>query len=287
MEKIKCSFCDREFTRKESRTFHEKYCINNPNRLVCKGHSVDEETRKKISNGMKKAHSEGRAHNIGECRWNNSLSFPEKWFKEMLKNELNQEEGKDYIREFPFYRFSLDFAWPTKKFCIEVDGEQHERDPIQRERDVEKDRLLLQDNWIEIRIEWKKICNNPKGFIKILKESFCNLRPLSDEEIQTLNKYKSKKELKQEYYKEHNIPVDSRGHHNSAILPQETWEKRKNQVLESGVDLMKFGWEKKVREITGLSHRQISNTMKHTDLKSYVFKGKLPHSSVVEQVAVQ
>lgn len=274
MEKLKCSFCNREFSRKESKTFHEKYCKENPNKQICKGHAINDETRKKISDGMKKAHSEGRAHNIGECRWNNELSFPEKWFKEMLSNELNQEEGRDYIREFPFYRFSLDFAWPTKKFCIEVDGEQHQRDPLQKERDSEKDKLLFQDNWIEIRIDWKKICNNTKTFIQILKDCFNNLRTLSEEELETLNRYKSKKQLKQEYYERNNIPVDSRGYHNVSILSQEVWENRKKQILDSGVDLSKFGWEKKVREITQLSHRQIKNTLEHTDLKDYVFQNK-------------
>ena len=36
--------------------------------------------KQKISSSMKKAHAEGRAHNIGECRWNNEPSWPEKWF---------------------------------------------------------------------------------------------------------------------------------------------------------------------------------------------------------------
>ena len=274
MEIFRCSFCDREFNRKESKTFHEKYCKENPNRVICKGHSIDSETRNKISIGMKKAHAEGRAHNIGECRWNNEPSYPEKWFEEMLKNELNQEEGIDYKKEFPFYRFSLDFAWPTKKFCIEVDGEQHSRDSIQKERDIEKDKLLFQDGWVEIRIEWKSIFNNTKEFINILKDCFNNLRPLSSKELESLNKYKSKKQLRQEYYEENNIPIDNRGHHNLAILPIEVWENRKKQILESGVDLSKFGWKKKVIEITGLTNRQIQNTLNHIDFPEYVYHHK-------------
>ena len=35
------------------------------------GKPLSEEHRKKVSEGMKRAHAEGRAHNIGECRWNN------------------------------------------------------------------------------------------------------------------------------------------------------------------------------------------------------------------------
>lgn len=125
-----------------------------------------EETKKKISASMKKAHAEGRAHNTSECRWNNEPSYPEQWFMRVLKNEFGFEKDKDYKTEFPFHRFSLDFAWPDKKFCIEIDGEQHERFQEQKERDFEKDKLLKEEGWIELRKPWKEIFNNPKTFIE-------------------------------------------------------------------------------------------------------------------------
>ena len=79
-------------------------------------------TKAKISLSMKKAHLEGRAYNIGECRWNNEPSWPEKWFMQVIEKEF---EDKNYLREMPFHRFSLDFAWKHKKKCIEIDGKQH------------------------------------------------------------------------------------------------------------------------------------------------------------------
>ena len=82
-------------------------------------HHTDEQ-KKHVSDMMKKAHAEGRAHNIGESRWNNKPSYPEKWFMTVIKNNF---EDQNYIREFPFHRFSLDFAWVHKKKCIEIDGE--------------------------------------------------------------------------------------------------------------------------------------------------------------------
>jgi len=69
---------------------------------------------------MTKAHKEGRAHNIGESRWNNEPSYPERWFMKVIENEF---EDKNYTREYPFHRFSLDFAWIEKKKCIEIDGD--------------------------------------------------------------------------------------------------------------------------------------------------------------------
>ena len=128
-----------------------------------------QDVREKISASMKKAHEEGRAHNIGECRWNNEPSYPEKWFMRVLKNEFGLEKDKDYKMEFPFHKFSLDFAWPDKKFCIEIDGEQHERFQEQKNRDIEKDFLLKEEGWLEIRKSWKDIFNNPKSFIEEVK----------------------------------------------------------------------------------------------------------------------
>lgn len=128
-----------------------------------------EETKKKISASMKKAHEEGRAHNIGECRWNNEPSYPEQWFMRVLKNEFGLEKDKDYKMEFSFHKYSLDFAWPDKKICIEIDGEQHQRFQEQKQRDIEKDKLLREEGWFELRKSWKEIFNSPKSFINEVK----------------------------------------------------------------------------------------------------------------------
>ena len=34
---------------------------------------------------MKRAHAEGRAHNIGTCRWNNEPSYPEQFFMKVIE----------------------------------------------------------------------------------------------------------------------------------------------------------------------------------------------------------
>lgn len=128
------------------------------------------ESKVKISKSMIKAHQEGRAHNIGESRWNNEHSYPEKWLIKVLENEFNLKENLDYKTEYPFGRFSLDFAWPDKKICIEVDGKQHLYDEKQIERDKTKDKLLLENNWKELRIPWIECFRNPKNWIEIVRE---------------------------------------------------------------------------------------------------------------------
>ena len=131
------------------------------------GKNLSNEHKKKISESMKKAHSEGRAHNIGECRWNNEPSYPEKFFMEVIENEFI---NKNYVREKPFGRFSLDFAWCDLKRCIEIDGKQHETDEKQKLRDVAKDKLLHEEGWEVLRIKWSDMFNDPKSWIQIAKD---------------------------------------------------------------------------------------------------------------------
>ena len=121
---------------------------------------------------MKIAHKEKRAHNIGSSRWNNEHSWPEQWFIEVLHNELNMVENVDYKTEMPFDKYSLDFAWPEKKLCIEIDGEQHDRFEEYKLRDISKDKLLKENGWKVIRIKWIDCWHNPKQYIEQVKSLF-------------------------------------------------------------------------------------------------------------------
>ena len=134
------------------------------------GHTHTDETKQRISESMKLAQKEGRAYNIGTCRHNNEHSWPEKWLIQVLHNEFNLDEHIDYITEYSFHRFSLDFAFVDKKMCIEVDGKQHLTDTEQRIRDQHKDELLKQDGWTELRIPWLDCYKNPKEWIERIRQ---------------------------------------------------------------------------------------------------------------------
>lgn len=205
---FKCKFCGKECKNGNSLRNHERLCRENPNRQIsaiiaynasehkgCNhytkakelglpkpyisdetrakfrtfaGKTHTEETKKKISESMKKAQKEGRAWNIGRSRWNNEHSWPEKWFISVLENELGQKENIDYLTEMPFNKYSLDFAWPDKKLCIEIDGKQHQEE-IQKKRDFEKDKLLNENGWTIFRIIWKDCYSVPKKYIEQAK----------------------------------------------------------------------------------------------------------------------
>jgi len=207
-EGLTCQYCGKECKSRNSLCNHERLCRKNPNRqetyftlnneiyprgenqytkakrlgLPAPRYEVSKETREKmsknnachrpevrqkISESMKKAHAEGRAHNIGECRWNNEPSYPEKWIMEVIKNE---NINPNYKREYSFHRFSLDFAWVDTKKVIEIDGEQHLTDKIQQKRDLEKDRLLKEEGWSELRVQWKDVCGDTRYWIQKIKD---------------------------------------------------------------------------------------------------------------------
>ena len=128
--------------------------------------SLSKEHREKTSISMKKAHSEGRAWNIGMSRWNNEPSYPEVFFMRVIENEF---DDKNYIKEYPFHKFSLDFAWIEKKKVIEIDGCQHDRFEDQKVRDEEKNDLLKKEGWELLRIKWVDIFNDTKHWIQIAK----------------------------------------------------------------------------------------------------------------------
>lgn len=134
--------------------------------IILRNDPLSDETRKKISVAMQKAHADGRAWNIGKSRWNNKPSYPEEWFMSVIENEFTD---KNYIREFPFSKYSIDFAWVHLKKAIEIDGEQHQRFPEYAKRDRIKDSLLEESGWSVLRLPWKAIFHNTKDSIKQMK----------------------------------------------------------------------------------------------------------------------
>ena len=118
---------------------------------------------------------------------------------------------------------------------------------------------------------------------KIIYCKYCNIkfdaRHLLFEHLKTCeSRAEYKKNKKQEYRilknKENelnNIQKDSSGKYNHSILSENIWLERKEKILSCGVDLMKFGWVGKVKKLTGLTQRELENTLKHFESE---FNGK-------------
>jgi len=167
-----CKFCGKNFKSGPSLGAHTVSCKSNPNYFELldkrnsskKGRALSDSHKIAISESMKSAHNEGRAWNIGRSRWNNTPSYPEEFFMQVIENEFSD---KKYTREYAIGVYSIDFAWVHKKIAIEIDGDQHQRFQEYLERDQRKDSYLISNGWKILRIPWKDLYNSPKEYIKI------------------------------------------------------------------------------------------------------------------------
>lgn len=127
------------------------------------GKHLGDTTKRKISTGMKKAHEEGRAWNIGINHWDGKPSYPEQFFIKVIGNDFHD---KNYSFNYVVGRFRIDFAWVDKRLAIEIDGGQHERED-NKKRDLRKDKYLRSLGWKILRIKWRDMFHNSSLYIQI------------------------------------------------------------------------------------------------------------------------
>lgn len=146
---LTCKYCGMtKYIQRGKMTRHEMYCIENPNKQQCKGHKHTDEIRERISDGMKKAHKEGRASSwIGRRK----LSYAEQSWFNIFTNEKLQFENNYFVK--PYW---LDFAWPDKKLYFEVDGQTHYTTEGKL-HDEERTNILKEQGWTLIeRCNWSE-----------------------------------------------------------------------------------------------------------------------------------
>jgi len=261
MEKylFKCEYCTKEWeTTKFGFSYHVNHCMKNPKRkpLFWSGRHHSDETKKKISEGAKKAHVEGRGHT-----WKNRYlnpSYAEQWLYDVLDNAYI-----DYEKEKPYKGFFLDVVIGNK--VIEIDGNQHydlEKFPEQHERDLKKDKLLKEDGFLELRVKWSDVKTMPKYFAQKILEF------IEKGETKFDGKFQKRQELLAEKKKERTLllangQVDKIGRLVKRMLNEDEWESRKKKILDCGVDLNKFGCISKIEKLTGMHRNTISKTLKH------------------------
>lgn len=124
-----------------------------------------------ISEGMKRAHREGRASTIGKFdRHLGQPSYPEKFFMKVIDNDFSD---KQYLREMKIGKWFFDFAWPEKKKAIEIDGDQHLNN-YRKIKDAEKDQFTSSQGWITLRIRWKDMYHKTQEMIEKAKKFIDN-----------------------------------------------------------------------------------------------------------------
>lgn len=109
-----CKFCKRQFNRKFSKTLHEKTCLLNPERKNVKRHKVSEETKKKISNGMKKAHKEGRAN---EWQGRTKRNYAEQSWYNIFSNDIRE---KTFVNNYFVKNIGLILPGLIRKYILKL-----------------------------------------------------------------------------------------------------------------------------------------------------------------------
>jgi very-short-patch-repair endonuclease len=252
----KCKFCGNEFPTKSIGS-HTVFCHSNPKRdeTILKiskrkqGIKMSDEVKKRVSNSMKLAHKENRAWNIGKSRWKNEPSHPERFFCQVIENEF---DDKNFIREFPFGIYSLDFAWPHKKLVIEIDGEQHKRFDDYKQRDIRKDEYLKSQGWEILRVEFSYLFNKTKECIKMCLD-FVHSSSNQDT-IQEYEYWKEKKKKDEEIQTQKKLE--------KIRMKKEKIEGIISTILTSDIDFSKLGWVTKVGNIIGITPQKVGSWMK-------------------------
>lgn len=240
---FECPFCGlKKETTKEGMTKHIKFCKYNPNAKNFPKKQISIQTRQKQSLSRKKAFAEGRITRTGWLdRQKHKRSVAEIWLKWYIDNNCSD---LNYREDYPIKNYLLDFAWPEKQICIEMDGEQHYIDQNQYESDRRKDKLLLELGWKVLRIRWKE-CQIDKDQFKNIIFNFVEKSMIVPYE----KRYKSKKDLMLERRKD--------------------YDKRKrtsNTELQRRLDIIKqylpfrFGWINKCAKENNLTITQIKRT---------------------------
>lgn len=266
-----CPYCGQIMTNIRK---HFKICTEKR-----RGHTHTEEEKKLISEKRKQYLKE----HPDEHPWKRGTKFISEPC-ETLKENLKQD-GFNFIEEYSDVRwkhnYSIDIAFLDKKIAIEVNGNQHYKNdgtltPYYQNRHD----YLISEGWQVLEIHYANCYKQEK--IEEIKNAIITGKDIDYSEHQLLfsNKVKTAKEKQIEKeekrkYAEENGLIKCNGKINGCGVTFDEWNKRKDLILNSEIDLTKFGWVGKVIEKTGLTKRIIENTVQRfEELKKICFYRK-------------
>ena len=238
-----------------------------------KNRVVSSSTRAKLSDRRKQYLATHRV----KYNWTGplkQLSYAEQYFYDIVKTRC---ESIHWANNFRVSYYKLDFANLDTKVYFEVDGEQH-YDEYGKLHDIERTKKLAEKGWFLIaRVRWKSFMqlndNQKTSYVDELIRSFVSPDsntipplpvPVEKEKSKQLRQM-AKEELRRQKQAERNRVMKTaeeqgllrnNGWLNGIGVSLNEWNHRKELILNSGVDLMKFGWVGKVEQVTHLTNRR-------------------------------
>ena len=298
MIELKCQYCGliRNYAAISYFHFHENHCNENPNKKKFKGHKHTDDAKRRISEARKKFLQE----HPDKHPWKKSSKFKSKPCEE-LKQWLrdNNIDFEEEVSVVPGKNYSVDIAFPKAMLIVEVNGNQHydlskmELLPYYQKRHDEIEAL----GWEVLEVPYNQsyseefrtgLCRQVEARLSSKQLIYVGSSPISHiPYLKTLAQLKKDRLLKKAEqvrvnkeriysFEERGFKIDSLGRVLTWAPTKDDWVKRKELILNCGVDLSKFGWVGKVEKATGLSKRIIENTVEYFNLK--VFKRK-PHNT--------
>ena len=240
----KCKYCNKEFETKLKIGGHLAWCKENPSykekskiskekiSIVNKGKKLSDEQKGKISKARKKYLMENPDMVPYKINHSSKISYPERYFKRILKGFISQYR-------IPETLYEIDFANPDKKIAIEIDGEQHYSDKKMIDHDLKRDLVLKSLGWRTIRIRW--------SHYKVLSKE------QREEIIENLMSHSYNIEEKITLYKDHKIRIENESKNKRLKKKEDLLNDKIKMILESEIDFSKFGWVKEVSILLNVS----------------------------------
>lgn len=250
-----CKYCGIKYDGKKRE--HEKICEMKPH-----GPHKWTDAEKLIISEKRKMYLKTHPD---EHPWKRNSKFksePCEHLKTFLKTKYVFEE--EYTDERWNKNYSLDIAFLNKKLAIEVNGNQHYNSNGDLTNYFQKrHNFLINNDWTVLEVHYSWCYKEDKLYEIINAIDTCSTISTEDHKELFSNKKKSLEERRKEKLE------------NTFQKEKEKLDllvTQKEQILNSGIDLTKFGWVEKVSKITGLTRRQIYRIVNKTDLINLVFR---------------
>ena len=71
----------------------------------------------------------------------------------------------------------LDFALPSEKLCLEIDGRAFHSDDLAFERDRERQNMLVLGGWMVLRFTWSQVTRTPDRVLSEIRAAIALRSP--------------------------------------------------------------------------------------------------------------